>query len=69
MHRSSSGPRAIRRRLFRQLFQKPTVALGVIVMLAWTVISILAPVIALHDPIEMTLDARLVITASVLVTL
>jgi hypothetical protein len=28
-------------------------------MLAWTVISILAPVIALHDRIEMNLDERL----------
>ena len=28
-------------------------------MLAWTVISILAPVIAPHDPIEMNLDERL----------
>jgi hypothetical protein len=34
--------RASRRRLLRQLLQKPTVALGVIAMLAWTVISILA---------------------------
>ena len=47
------------RRLWGRLVRKPTAVLGIVVVIAWVAVSVLAPRIARHDPIEIDVDNRL----------
>jgi len=47
------------RRLWGRLVRKPTAVLGIVVVIAWVAVSVLAPRIARHDPIEVDVDNRL----------
>ena len=60
---SSPGERAAPatelRDVVRRLARQPLVMVGVVVILAWVAVSLLAPAIAPHDPIDLDVDRRL----------
>lgn len=47
------------RRVWNQLVRQPMVVLGALVVFAWVAVSVLAPVLARYDPIEVNVDDRL----------
>jgi peptide/nickel transport system permease protein len=47
------------RRVIGQLVRKPMVVLGMVVILGWVAVSILAPVLSSFDPTEVNVDNRL----------
>jgi peptide/nickel transport system permease protein len=47
------------RRVFLQLVRKPMVVLGALVILAWIVVSVMAPLLTSFDPTEVNVDDRL----------
>jgi peptide/nickel transport system permease protein len=52
-------PRAELGQVWRRLVQRPTALVGVLVVVAWVVVSALAPVIAPYDPVDLNVDERL----------
>src|SRR5262245_8997811 len=55
----SAPSRSEGRRVFLQLIRKPMAVIGAVVILAWSAVSIAAPLLSSFDPVEVNVDNRL----------
>jgi peptide/nickel transport system permease protein len=56
---ASAPSRSEARRILQQVVRKPMVVLGVLIILGWVAVSVLAPVLSSLDPVEVNVDNRL----------